>query len=116
MTADNKGNEMKEAKNNRFEIQDVNIFEYGDDGEFSADVRISQTVGEDFSIQFGTDGEWSFAPEVKYTGSLAGMIEENDKTGRPSDWVARKIAGMIGAVDAIERAKVVADIWPELAK
>lgn len=92
-------------KTNSFTIEGINLFSCGENGEFSADVRISQAEGEEFSIQLGTDGELSFAPEAEHAGPLANMIDENEKTGRPTDWVAKKIASMVDAADMVEKAK-----------
>lgn len=98
-------------KTNSFKIEGINLFSCGENWEFSADVRISQAEGEEFSIQLGTDGEWSFAPEAEYTGALADMIDENEKTGRTTDLVAKKIASMVDAADMVDKAKAYPANW-----
>ncbi len=98
-------------KTNSFTVVGINLFSCGENGEFSADVRLSQSEGEEFSIQLGTDGEWSFAPEVEHAGTLEKMIDENDKKGRPTDWVAKKIASMVDAADMVEKAKSYPANW-----
>lgn len=84
-----------------FEIKNVEIFSF-DDGTEMADVRV-QFGDAELSIQLGTDGRWSFAPEADVThgGAIGRFVAEYQN----SNDAAAGLAALVDARQAIEAEK-----------
>lgn len=89
-----------------FRIKDINLF-HVDDGDFSADVRI-EVGADEFSIQLGTDGEWSFAPEAETSAGLLGFFAAEYRNVNAA---AAGMASLVDADSAVETAKANPKNW-----
>jgi len=92
-----------------FKITDINLFDAPGGTGFSADVRINN----EFSMQLGNDGQWSFPDETE-SADMTEFCDGLRVDGAPehtSCWFAEKLAASIGATDAVEAAAKDARNW-----
>lgn len=90
----------------KFGIKNVEIFLL-DDGTECADVRV-QFGADEFSIQIGTGGRWSFAPEAETSlGDIGRFVAEYPNI----DAAAAGMAALVGARQSIESEKSSKIVW-----